>query len=163
MMMRNMAFLAPLAVVTAIAAQAQAQAQAQEPVTITIGPRLQDEVDKLGAPEVNQQVDELRSRVAAALAERYPGATAELVLTDLKPNRPTREQLLKTPGLDPIRSISIGGASIEGSIVTADGERRPVRYSYFTSNLRDVYGYGVWWDAHRAFERLADGIRSGRY
>jgi len=159
--MRRMTFLAPLAAVVAISASAQAQAQPR--VDITVGPRLEEQVDKLGAPEVNEQIAKLQGRVETALAARYPGATAELVLTDLKPNRPTREQLLKTPGLDPLRSVSIGGAAIEGQIVTAEGERRPVTFSYYTSNLRDVYGYSVWWDADRAFERFADRIENGRY
>ncbi len=160
-MMRRMTFLAPLAAVVAISASAQAHAQPR--VDITVGPRLEEQVDKLGVPEVNQQIAKLQARIETALAARYPGATAELVLTDLKPNRPTREQLLKTPGLDPLRSVSIGGAAIEGQIVTAEGERRPVTFSYYTSNLRDVYGYSVWWDADRAFERFADRIETGRY
>jgi hypothetical protein len=138
-------------------------AQAQPAVNVTIGQDLQERVEKLGDRAVDEQVSRLRTEVEQALAQRYPGASAELVLTDLKPNRPTMQQVRDTPGLDPIRSISIGGAAVEGSIVTADGERRPVKFSYYSPSIRDVYGFGIWHDADRAFDRLGANIERGRY
>lgn len=160
--MRKLAFFAPLAATLAAAAIAQAQAPAPT-VNVTIGPELRREVEKLGDRDVSQQIAGLQSEVGKALAQRYPGATANLVLVDLKPNRPTIEQVRRTPGLDPIRSVSIGGAAIKGEIVLADGQTRPVDYSYFTPDLRDVWGYSVWRDADRAFERLGDRIENGRF
>jgi len=67
--------------------------------------------------------------VTRSLARRYAldAATVNLVLTDLKPNRPTFQQMADTPGLDGINSVSIGGATIEGEIITADGRHIPVR------------------------------------
>ncbi|PZU00696.1 MAG: hypothetical protein DI624_02205 [Brevundimonas sp.] len=158
--MRKLAFFAPLAATLAAAAIAQAQAPA---VNVVIGPDLQREVEKLGDREVNDQVASLQAEVGKALAQRYPGATANLVLVDLKPNRPTIEQVRRTPGLDPIRSVSIGGAAIKGEIVLADGETRPVDYAYFSPDLRDVWGYSVWRDADRAFERFGAQIERGRF
>jgi hypothetical protein len=159
-MMRKLAFFAPLAATLAAAAIAQAQAPA---VNVVIGPDLQREVEKLGDRDVNDQVASLQAEVGKALAQRYPGATANLVLVDLKPNRPTIEQVRRTPGLDPIRSVSIGGAAIKGEIVLADGETRPVDYAYFSPDLRDVWGYSVWRDADRAFERFGAQIERGRF
>lgn len=174
--MRSLALIASLATAATLglaapalaesAAQPSAQPSAQASrVTVTLGPDLQKEVDKLGQREVDEQVARLQTAVGDALAQStaYPDATAVLVLKDLKPNRPTFEQTARTPGLDPIRSRSIGGASIEGEIITADGRRIPVQYSYSTSNLRDVVGYGVWWDANRTFDRFADRIENGRF
>ena len=132
--MRKLAFFAPLAATLAVAAMAQAQTPT---VNVTVGPQLQREVEKLGDREVNEQIAGLQAEVGKALAQRYPGATANLVLVDLKPNRPTWEQVRQTPGLDPIRSVSIGGAAIRGEIVMADGVTRPVDYSYFTPNIND--------------------------
>jgi len=162
--MRRLAVFASLATAASLGLAAPALAQASR-VTVTLGPDLQEKVQKLGEREVNEQVDRLRTAVGEALEQStaYPGATAELVLTELKPNRPTFEQTAATPGLDPIRSVSIGGASIEGQIIAADGRRIPVEYSYSTSNLADVIGYGVWWDANRTFDRFADRIENGRY
>jgi uncharacterized small protein (DUF1192 family) len=158
--MRKLAFFAPLAATLAVAAMAQAQTPT---VNVTVGPELQREMEKLGDREVNEQIAGLQAEVAKALAERYPGATANLVLLDLKPNRPTFEQIRQTPGLDPIRSISIGGAAIKGEIITADGQSRPVEFSYFSPNINDVWGYSIWRDADRAFERFGDRIEQGRY
>ncbi|MBB3873385.1 MAG: hypothetical protein KYX67_06430 [Brevundimonas sp.] len=158
--MRKLAFFAPLAAAVAVAAMAQAQTPT---VNVTVGPELQRQIEKLGEREVNEQIDELKTEVGQALERRYPGATANLVLEDLKPNRPTFEQIRQTPGLDPIRSVSIGGAAIKGDIVTADGRSLPVDFSYFSPNIRDVWGYGVWRDADRAFERLGDQIEQGRF
>lgn len=158
--MRTLAFFAPMAATLAVAAMAQAQTPA---VNVTVGPELQRQIEKLGDREVNEQIAALQAEVAQALAQRYPGATANLVLVDLKPNRPTMEQMRQTPGLDPIRSISIGGAAIKGEIVTADGQSRPVEFSYFSPTLRDVWGFSVWRDADRAFERFGDRIEQGRY
>lgn len=158
--MRKLAFFAPLAATLATAAIAQAQSPT---VNVTVGPTLQREVEKLGDREVNEQIAGLQAQVGKALAQRYPGASANLVLIDLKPNRPTIEQVRRAPGLDPIRSVSIGGAAIKGEIVLADGQTRPVDYSYFTPDLRDVWGYSVWRDADRAFERFGDQIERGRF
>ena len=161
--MRKLAFFAPAAAVMAATLAVGGAAQAQSTVTVTIGDDLQERVEKLGDREVNEQVAQLQTEVQQALSQRYPGASAELVLTDLKPNRPTMQQLRDTPGLDPIRSRSVGGAAVEGSIITADGERRPVEFSYYSPSLRDVYGFGVWQDADKAFERLGSNIERGRY
>lgn len=158
--MRRLAIIAPLAATLAAAAVAHAQTPT---VQVTVGPELQRNVEKLGDREVNEQISNLQTEVAEALAQRYPGATANLVLTDLKPNRPTIEQVRVNPGLDPINSISIGGAAIEGEIVTAEGQRLPVRFSYYSPNLRDVWGYSVWRDADRAFDRFGDQIERGRF
>ncbi|WP_395942578.1 hypothetical protein [Brevundimonas sp.] len=158
--MRKLAFFAPLAATLAVAAMAQAQ---NPTVNVTVGPELQRQVEKLGDREVNEQIAGLQAEVGKALEQRYPGATANLVLVDLKPNRPTIEQVRTTPGLDPIRSVSIGGAAIKGEIITADGQTKPVEFSYFSPNIRDVWGYSVWRDADRAFERFGDQIERGRF
>ena len=83
--MRKLAFLAPLAVTLAVAATAQAQPV----VNVTVGPDLTREIKKLGDRDVDQQISDLQAQVSKALEQAYPGATADLVLTDLKPNRPT--------------------------------------------------------------------------
>ena len=167
--MRRFAFLAPLAVTLAVAGAVQAlpnnQPGRQAPeVTVTIGADLQDEVVKLGQRDVTRQVDQLAEAVRNQLAgeDAYAGARVNLVLTDLKPNRPTFQQAADTPGLSIMDSISIGGATIEGEIITAEGERLPVRYSRYSNSLADVYGYGTWQDAERAYDRLAANIVAGR-
>ncbi len=158
--MRRFAFLAPLALVAGLAAPAAAQPT----VNVTIGGDLVEQVESLGQRDVDRQLQRLQEVVSRALVERgaLDGAQVNLVVTDLKPNRPTFQQAVDRPGLSVIDSISIGGATIEGEIVTADGQRLPVRYSRYSPNLADVQGFGTWQDAERAYNRLAANLASGR-
>lgn len=159
--MRKLAFLAPLAVVLGAAATAQAQAPQ---VTVTIGDRLQRDRDNLGQREIAEQADRLAEAVRRALAntDYLDGAQVHLVLTDLKPNRPTIEQANQRPGLSIIDSYGVGGATIEGEVILADGRREPVRYSRYSDDIRWSRGMGTWWDADRAFDRFADNVAEGR-
>lgn len=160
--MRKLAYLAPLGAVLALAGAARADPAG---VTVALGPDLQAQAEKLGEREVREQADRLAEVVTRALDRRdaLDGATVNLVLTDLKPNRPTFQQMADTPGLDGINSVSIGGATIEGEIITADGRRIPVRYDWYSFSIRDVRGYSTWQDADRAYARLADNLAEGRY
>ena len=161
--MRRLAFLAPLGAVLAVAAGPVLAEPAS--INVTIGPDLQRKVDDLGERDVREQADRLAEVVRRALARdgRLDGARIDLVLTDLKPNRPTFEQMAHQPGLDGHRSISSGGAAIEGSVTTADGEVLPVRYDWYSPTLAEVRGHTTWQDADRAYERLARNLVRGRY
>lgn len=161
--MRKLAFLAPLGAVLAVAAGPAMADPAS--INVTIGPELQDKAGDLGERDVRDQADRLAEVVRRALARGggLDGARIDLVLTDLKPNRPTFEQLAQQPGLDGHRSLSIGGAAIEGSITTADGQVLPVRYDWYSNNLAEVRGHTTWQDADRAYQRLASRLVDGRY
>jgi len=157
--MRPLAFIAPLALAAVLAAPAMAQQ-----VTVTVGGDLTEDVEELGQRDVNEQLSRLQSVVERRLARdgALEGAQINLVLTELKPNRPTWQQAADKPGLSILDSISIGGAAIEGEVVTAEGERLPVRYSRFSTSLAEVHGYTTWQDADRAYDRLADNLAEGR-
>jgi hypothetical protein len=162
-MMRRLAFLAPLGAVLAVAAGPALADPAS--VSVTLGPDLQEKAEELGVRDVREQADRLAEVVRRTLARNdgFDGARVDLVLTDLKPNRPTFEQMAHRPGLDGHRSISIGGAAIEGRITTADGRVLPVRYDWYSHNLAEVRGYTTWQDADRAYQRLATRLVDGRY
>ncbi|MDP3802372.1 hypothetical protein [Brevundimonas sp.] len=161
--MRKLAFFAPLAAALAVAA-APAMAEPAA-VTVTLGGDLQDKVDDLGEREVREQADRLAEVVQRALAREgaLDGARVDLVLTDLRPNRPTFQQMADRPGLDGLRSLSIGGAAIEGQVTMADGRTVPVSYDWFSTSLADVWGSSTWQDANRAYRRLAVNLADGRY
>ena len=161
--MRNLAFLAPLAAVLAFSAGPATAEPAL--ISVSLSPELQEKADELGAREVQEQADRLAELVGRALAREgeLDGARIELVLTDLKPNRPTFQQMADRPGLDGHLSRSIGGAAIQGQITTADGRTLPVRYDWYSSNLGDVRGLNTWGDADRAYRRLAVNLADGRY
>lgn len=159
--MRRFTRLAPLGAVLALAAT---PAMADPTVTVRIGPELQDKVEDLGAREVNDQIQRLTEVVRNTLNERgaLDGATVDLVLTDLKPNKPTLAQLADNPGLDYFHSVSLGGATIEGRITTADGRVEPVKYDWY-GDLVNVRDYSTWQDANRAYRRLAVNLADGRF
>lgn len=160
--MRRFAFLAPLTAAMALAGAVAAQPAA---VVVTVSPDFAKTAAELGEREVQQQADDLARTVERVLNEQQAldGARIELVITDLKPNRPTIQQATDKPGLDMLRSISIGGAAIEGTITTASGEVQPVKYQRYSNNLADVRGYSTWQDASTAFNRLARNLAEGRY
>ncbi len=160
--MRRFAFLAPLTAAMALAGAVAAQPSA---VVVTVSPDFAKTAAELGEREVQQQADDLARTVERVLNEQQAlnGARIELVITDLKPNRPTIQQATDKPGLDMMRSISIGGAAIEGTVTTASGEVQPVKYERYSNNLADVRGYSTWQDASTAFNRLARNLAEGRY
>jgi len=161
--MRKLSLFAPLAAVLAFSAAPVMAEPAL--ISVSLGPDLQEKAEELGPREVQEQADRLAELVGRALARDgdLDGARIELVLTDLRPNRPTFQQLADRPGLDGFRSQSIGGAAIEGQITTADGRTLPVRYDWFSSSLADVQGFETWSDANRAYRRLAVNLADGRY
>jgi hypothetical protein len=142
--MRRIAFLAPLAAALAVSGAAAAQPSA---VVVTVSPDFAQTAQELGERDVQQQVS----------------ARVELVITDLKPNRPTMQQLSDKPGLDSMRSLSIGGAAVEGSVTMASGEVQPVKFDYYTPTLADARGSTTWTDAQRAYDRLARNLAEGRF
>ncbi|WP_313003354.1 hypothetical protein [Brevundimonas sp.] len=160
--MRRYAFFAPLVAALALAGGVAAQPSA---VVVTISPDFAKTAQELGQRDVQQQIDDLTRTVERVLTERHAlsGARIELVITDLKPNRPTMQQISDKPGLDPMRSVSIGGAAIEGTITTASGDTQAVKYDYYSSSLADVRGFGTWQDARTAFDRLSRNLAEGRY
>ncbi|MFC5388684.1 hypothetical protein U0030_11270 [Brevundimonas bullata] len=160
--MRHFAFLAPLTAAMALAGAVAAQPSA---VVVKVSPDFAKTAAELGEREVQQQADDLARTVERVLnaQQALDGARIELVITDLKPNRPTMQQAALKPGLDMMRSISLGGAAIEGTITTASGEVQPVKYDYYSTNLADVRGYSTWQDAGTAFNRLARNLAEGRY
>ena len=160
--MRLLAFIAPFAAAIAVAGAAHAE---PESINVTFGPEVQARLPELGEVEVQRQADRLAEFVARAVADTpaLNGARIDLVLTDIEPSRPTRQQVVDEPGLDPIRSLSIGGAAFAGEITMADGQVQPVRYDWYANNLAEVQGYSTWGDAERAFRRLGDHLARGRY
>jgi hypothetical protein len=161
--MTRLAILAPLvAGLTLLAAPAMADPAA---VNITLGPDVLDRAEELGEREVQEQASRLADVVRQTLARRgaLDGAEINLTLSDLRPNRPTMQQMADTPGLDGIRSISTGGATITGHVTTADGLIHPVQYDWYSATIADVRGFHTWQDADRAYSRLAANLAEGRF
>lgn len=153
----------PLVLAAALLASASAAVAAPASVSVTVGPELQKTFEKsYGVREARALTDDLRESVERTLAKStaHDGARIELVLTDVKPNRPTFKQLTDTPGLS-MESFGVGGAALEGRIVAPDGTVTPVAYRWYETDLRQAYGNWVWSDAEWAFDRFARKLARG--
>jgi hypothetical protein len=113
--------------------------------------------EDIGVREARFLTDSLTKKVEAAFA-RAGVNVDRVVLTihDAKPNRPTLEQVSNTPGLDPMRSISVGGAHVVGIAYNAAGaEIGRLDYDWYETDITSSAGSTTWTDARWTFDRFA--------
>lgn len=152
-----------LAAVALLASAATALA-APAAVSVTVGPDLQEKAaETYGVKDVDRLAQRLRQDVERELARTgaYQDGRVELVLVDALPNRPTFKQMADTPGLS-MQSFGIGGATIEGRAVAADGAVTPLRYRWYETDIDQTWAHWVWTDAEYAFDRFARNLSEGR-
>lgn len=147
-----------LAALAGIAVSALAPAASALTVETKISPEFQAKLEKdYGVREANILADALAAKVEARFAKT--GAKADRVVVtihDAKPNRPTFHQISEKPGLDPIRSISIGGARVSGIAYDASGsELGSLEYDWYETDITQVLGNATWSDARWSFDRFA--------
>ena len=131
-------------------------------VEVSISPELQKKAaDDLGVKDVDRLAAELRRDVTRELERTgvLAGGRMELVLTDVRPNRPTFLQLSNQPGLS-YESYGIGGATIDGQAISVTGEVTPIHFQWYQSDIRQAWTKSTWSDATYAFNRFA--YRYGR-
>jgi hypothetical protein len=151
------------AVAASIGFGAGAQA-APARVDVAIGPELQAKAVKTyGLREVRGLAERLRERVQRELARTgaYADSHVVLELTDAVPNRPTFKQMSDRPGLS-FDSFGIGGAEIEGHVVSPDGRVQPVSYRYYDTSIRDLDGVSTWYEADWTIGRFARDLAHGQ-
>lgn len=163
--------LTPFLIATALLFAAPATAQIGPParippgapvadVSVRIGPGLEVMADRYGRAELDDLAKTLQRRVALT-AGKGGFVRADLVLEDVRPNRPTIAQQSRNVSLSS-RSLSIGGARISGSVTRADGSTAPLLYSWFESDIRDERGFTTWYDVERAFDWLGGDLARGK-
>ncbi len=153
-----------LASALAVLSLAAAPALAGAPVEITIGPDLAKKTLSYGARDIDIVRGWLGDAANRALSK--PGAAqivrADLVLENAVPNRPTFSQMARYPQLS-MESIGLGGATIGGTVTTADGQVHPIRYAFYERNLWNIGPATTWRDAERAFDMAARRIAKGDF
>jgi len=147
-----------LAALAGIALSALAPAAGALTVETKISPEFQTKLEKdYGVREAEILSDALVAKVEARFAKT--GVTADRVVVtihDAKPNRPTMQQISEKIGLDPIRSISIGGARVSGVAYDASGrELGSLEYDWYETDINQVIGNATWSDARWSFDRFA--------
>jgi hypothetical protein len=144
------------------AAQAALAAPAVSQVRVSIGADLAKKADTLGTREFEILSRDLKRSVERKLKPGPGGGVLDLVIEDARPNRPTLEQLGKTPGLS-YESFGVGGARISGDYVDPAGNRTPIAYDWYETDIRWARTGGTWHDAETAFDRLADRLSKDQF
>ena len=127
-------------------------------VEARVSTEFQDKLHKdFGAREATVLTDALTQKVTRIFKER--GVDAErvvLTIEDAKPSRPTMNQISSKPGLDPIRSISLGGARVTGIAYDTSGkEIGKFDYKWYENSLENSLVATTWTDARTSFDRFA--------
>jgi hypothetical protein len=155
-------------IIIAIAAFGSASAFAQEPSMsrVSYSPEFQTQLeDEYGLREGEYLTRAINEAVASAIAARgvtaNSGVSIDVTIVDADPNRPTFEQISAQPGLDPIRSISVGGAELRAVLRGADGAViSEVTHRRYNQSIEDV-AFGAqttWGEARRAIRQFADKV-----
>lgn len=113
--------------------------------------------DDIGVRESSVLTGMLAKKVETAFAAKGVKADRVVVtIEDARPNRPTMEQVSSKPGLDPFRSISLGGAHVTGIAYDAAGmEIGTIDYNWYETDLSNVIAATTWTDARTSFDRFA--------
>lgn len=113
--------------------------------------------DDLGNREAQTLSESLTKKITGAFANRGVNADRVVVtIEDAKPNRPTFQQTSDKLGLDPFRSISIGGARVSGIAYDASGkEIGRLDHKWYESDITSVVANSTWTDARTSFDRFA--------
>jgi hypothetical protein len=146
------------AALAGLALAAAAPAASALTVETKMSPTFQEKLeDDYGVREAAVLTKSLVTKIENQFARQ--GVKAERVVVtieDAKPNRPTFQQVSDKPGLDPIRSISIGGAHLVGiAYDTSGAEIGKLDYDWYETDLSNVIAATTWSDARWTFDRFA--------
>lgn len=127
-------------------------------VETKMSPEFQEKLeDDIGVREAKVLSDVLTRKITSIFADR--GVTADKVVVtieDARPNKPTMEQVSNKPGLDPINSVSIGGAKLSGIAYDAAGaEIGRFDYRWYETDISNVIAVSTWTDARSTFDKFA--------
>ncbi|MEZ5996345.1 MAG: hypothetical protein R3C25_11390 [Hyphomonadaceae bacterium] len=148
----------------ALALATPAAAQYATPESVSISPEFQTTLDEtLGAREGEILRAAVARAVNAELARRGAnpnGVAIEITIVNADPNRPTFQQLSERPGLDPMRSISLGGAELRAVLRNASGQTiEEVSHRRYDRTLNELSGAeSTWSSAHRSIRRFASKV-----
>jgi len=163
MRMLTLATVAAFAVAPAALAETY-RTHPEASVQVTVGPQLMKKAKTTyGVREVERLAAELQADVAREIARTgiMAGGKVELVLVDAKPNRPTLKQMSDRPGLS-YQSFGVGGAKIEGQLVSMDGQVTPVSYKWYETDISQAWPKTTWFDAQWTFDRFAGRLARGQ-
>jgi hypothetical protein len=135
-------------------------------IRVGIGPQLRAKADTYGQRDLDMLAADLKKDLEQELRKAGRlgpnGARLELWITEASPNHPTMKQMSDQPGLDYMRSVGKGGATIDGAEIRPDGSRRNLHFSYNEESLRMARGQSTWGDAENVFMWFAHDYAIGK-
>jgi len=128
-------------------------------IRVSVAPALQAELDKrYGSEEAavlgGFVTDSMRRALKRPGAPEGTGLTVEVVLESARPSHPTRAQTFADPALDPMRSRSLGGATLSGTVRDSDGRvLTSLSYEHYPVDFTTASAGGdPWADARIAID-----------
>ena len=99
-------------------------------------------------------------KAAGAAPDDSAALRVEVSIEDAAPTHPTRHQQQLNPSLDPLSSVSLGGARLRAVLRGVDGkEIDHVDYDYYAVSLDQVSPSGnAWADARVTIQRFSDQV-----
>ena len=159
--LRGLIFALAVAAVGGIA-MGRAAPAATVPVTVSFSPQFESRLrNEYGVREGDVLRGAISDAIQSALAaSAETGVSVEVVLESAKPTHPTREQMSREPGIDFLRSKSLGGADLTATLRGADGRSLGrVTYSYYAPTLQLASQAGeAWADARISIQRFATQV-----
>jgi hypothetical protein len=149
---------------TAFIVTQTASAQPVAPEQISYSPEFQTALDEeygLREGEILRRAvaDSINNELARRGVSTAGGPAIEVLIVNAEPNRPTMQQLAEQPGLDSIRSISIGGADLRAVLRSADGTVvEEVEHRRFNYTIDEAVGSSTWTEARRSIRRFANKV-----
>lgn len=123
-------------------------------ITTELSESLQDKMKtEYGEREIDFLIERLEKRMRAELTKKeICVGSLELTLEDAEPSKPTFKQMADTPGLDYMRSMSLGGAKLRARALDKDDQViLDESFKWFERDLSHSMANGTWSDARRAF------------
>ena len=162
--MKSILFIAASAA-TLVAAAPLAAAVQVGPVAevrVSFGGEVEDKPRIFGQREKDRLTRELTKEVEKAVGGfKAGGGVLEVTIEEVKANRPTWTQMTYEPSISYAYSFGTGGATLDGVYIAPNGERTPIHYSWYETDIRNAQFVSDWHDAERTFERFAKRVAKG--
>ena len=144
----------------AVAASAQAQTLEQVSYSPEFQTALEDDIGLREGEYLRENVTRAIERAIARRDVAQSGVRIDVVIEDAQPNRFTMQQLRERPGVDPIRSVSVGGAELRAVLRGGDGAvLAEVEHRRYSASLRDLFFEPLTWtDANRTIRQFAEKV-----
>lgn len=162
-----MRLVVPLAAAVLLSFASGAAAEPVSVAPVEYSPEFAQQLDEELGPREGEMLSAVVAEAVGNALQRRGASLAdgalvsiEVSIVDAAPNRPTMQQMSDRPGLDPIRSISIGGAELHAVVRDEDGGAAEVTHRRYNSSIEEVSRTAAttWGEARRAIRQFAEKV-----